>query len=171
MSILLKRTKKMARRRIRLLRGKNEVTPKFKVGDVIRRKPLESYNYEQPVMKIVAIKKNLYVFEKKPLALEIAFQDEWELYDTFWRKLWRGIKNFFCWPLRYRKRRFPVIKHVGQQKEHKGLTLFMYNKVTGEICQAPVINHSVIMEKDCIYRQALNEKNFIKKLKKEGWIE
>ena len=37
---------------------------KFKVGDVIRRKPMAAYNYEQPVMKIVAIKDNLYVLRK-----------------------------------------------------------------------------------------------------------
>lgn len=169
----LKRRQTMAKRRIRLLRGKNEVAPKFKVGDVIRRKPLESYNYEQPVMKIAAIKKNLYIFEKKGMALEIWAQDEWELYDTFWRKLWRTIKEAFKWVLRiHQPKKLPLdMKLVGQQKERKGLTLFMYNKTTGEICQAPVINHSVIMEKDCIYRQALNEENFIKKLKKEGWIE
>ena len=44
----------------------------------------------------------------------------------------------------------------------------MYNKQTGEIKQAPVLNGAVITEENCIYRQALNKKNFIKKLKKEG---
>ena len=60
------------------------------------------------------------------------------------------------------------LKHVGRQVKKPGHTLYMYNKQTGEIKQAPVLNGAVITEVNCIYRQALNEKNFIKKLKKEG---
>ena len=57
------------------------------------------YNYEQPVMKIVAIKDNLYIFEKEPLALEIVAQDEWERYDTRRKRMWESVKGFL-------KRRF-----------------------------------------------------------------
>ena len=163
----------------RLLRTKDHWKPKFKVGDVIRRKPLESYNYEQPVQRIVAIRENLYVFAEKPLALEIWAQDEWELYDTWWRRLWRGVKNFLSRIFFYHqpKKRFylsseglkPIrMKHVGQQKKRPGHTLFQYNKESGEIRQAPVVNGSVITEPNCIYRQALNQKNFEKKLRREG---
>lgn len=153
----------------RILRDKNHWKPKYKVGDVIRRKPLASYNYEQPVHKIVAIRKNLYVFEKKPLALEIWAQDEWELYDTMWRKLWRGIKNILSKIFFYHqpKKSASNLKHVGRQKKKPGMTLFKYNKETGEITTAPMTDNFVILEENCYYRQALNKENFIKRLKKE----
>lgn len=159
--------------RARLLRTKDHWKPKFKVGDVIRRKPLESYNYEQPIHKIVAIRKNLYVFEEKPLALEIWAQDEWEVYDTRWKRFWGAVKDFFKRLFRYHvPQKMPLnLKHVGRQTKRPGHTLFKYNKVTGEIKEAPVLNGSVITEPDCIYRQALNKKNFIKRLKREGIYE
>lgn len=158
--------------RARVLRTKDHWKPKFKVGDVIRRKPMESYNYEQPIMKIVAIRDNLYVFAEKPLALEIWAQDEWELYDTLWRRLWRGVKNAVSRIFRYHQPvKMPMnLKHVGRQNKKPGLTLFLYNKETGEIRKAPVINGAVITEPNCIYRQALNKKNFEKRLKREGII-
>ena len=139
---------------------------------MIRRKPLESYNYEQPVQRIVAIRENLYVFAEKPLALEIWAQDEWELYDTLWRKLWRGVKNVLSKIFWYHQpKKMPMnLKHVGQQTKRPGHTLFKYNKETGEIRQAPVLNGAVITEPNCIYRQALNKKNFVKRLRREGVI-
>lgn len=157
--------------RARLLRTKDHWKPKFKVGDVIRRKPLASYNYEQPIQEIVAIRDGVYVFKEKPLALEIWAQDEWELYDTFWRKLWRGIKSFFSWVFRYHQpKKLPLnLKHIGRQKKTPGHTLFEYNKETGDI-KAIETNGTVIIEPNCIYRQALNKKNFIKRLKREGVI-
>ena len=115
-------------RRVRLLRTKDHWKPKFKVGDVIRRKPLESYNYEQPVQRIVAIRENLYVFAEKPLALEIWAQDEWELYDTWWRKLWRNVKNVLSKIFRYHQPIPTTLKHVGSQKRKPGHTLYLYNK-------------------------------------------
>lgn len=160
--------------RARLLRTKDHWKPIFKVGDVIRRKPLEIYNYEQPIQEIVAInlRDGVYVFKEKPLALEIWAQDEWELYDTFWRKLWRDVKNVLSKIFFYHqpKKRPMDLKYIGRQVKTPGHTLFKYNKVTGEICKAPVLNDAVITEPDCIYRQALNKKNFIKRLKREGII-
>lgn len=64
-------------------------------------------------------------------------------------------------------------------------TLFSYNLVTKEIKVAELekpdtINFKdlekigttkIIIEKDCVYRQALNKKNFIKILKREGIID
>lgn len=154
----------------RVLRTKNHWKPKFKVGDVIRRKPLASYNYEQPVQKIAGIRENLYIFEERPLALEIWDQDEWELYDTWYRKLWRGVKNILSRIVRYHQpKKNPMnLRHVGRQKRKPGHTLYMYNIGTGEIKKAPVLDGAVVTEPDCVYRQALNEKNFIKKLKREG---
>ena len=158
--------------RARLLRTKDHWKPKFHVGDVIRRKPLATYNYEQPIQEIVAIRDGVYVFKEKPLALEIWAQDEWELYDTFWRKLWRTVKNILSKMFFYHQpKKLPLnLKHVGQQVKTPGHTLYKYNKVTGEISKAPVLNDAVITEPDCIYRQALNKKNFIKRLKREGII-
>ena len=74
------------------------------------------------------------------------------------------------------------IRYIGSKRLIKGLTLFSYNRVTGEIKKAPmkstavltesglVLKNEVITEKDCFYDQALNEKNFIKHLKKYGVI-
>ena len=75
--------------KVRLLRPNLHLKSKFKVGDVIRR---------------------------KPLALEIRAQDEWELYDTWWRKLWRGVKNVLSKIFFYHQpRKNPMrLKHVGQ---------------------------------------------------------
>ena len=157
--------------RARLLRTKDHWKPKFHVGDVIRRKPLASYNYEQPIQEIVAIRDGVYVFKEKPLALEIWAQDEWELYDTFWRKLWRTVKNILSKIFFYHQpKKLPLnLKHVGQQVKTPGHTLFEYNKETGEIKDMKT-NRIVIIETNCIYRQALNKKNFIKRLKREGII-
>lgn len=159
-------------RKITVLKDKYHDKPKFKVGDVIRRKPLAEYNYEQPVMKIAAISESFYVFEKKPYALEIWAQGEWELYNTWYRKLWRSLKNMLSRIFMYHqpKKRPLNMKHVGRQVKRPGLTLFMYNKVTGAIAPAPVADGKVIMEKDCIYLQALNAKNFKKKLRRKGII-
>ena len=71
---------------------------------------------------------------------------------------------------------------VGEQKRVKGHTLFCFNEVTREIKIAPmkqdivlgldgvaIYKNSVTVEKDCIYVQALNEKNARKKLIKMGY--
>lgn len=73
-------------------------------------------------------------------------------------------------------------KLIGRQRKIPGHTLFCYNLKTKEIKVAPVefskdvdfttreaINKpKVVVEPYCIYRQALNKKNFIKRLKREG---
>ena len=62
--------------------------------------------------------------------------------------------------------------------------MFSFNLRTGDIKEAPIeqckdvdfitqkplCNGRITIEKDCIYRQALNKKNFIKRLKREGII-
>lgn len=75
-------------------------------------------------------------------------------------------------------------KLIGQQRKVPGHTMFSINMKTGEIKKAP-INHTkdidfmtrrplrsdhLVIEPDCIYRQALNKKNFIKRLIREGVI-
>lgn len=80
-----------------------------------------------------------------------------------------------------------------QQKQHElvlirrerripGHTMFSYNIETGEIKIAPlqysrdvhllsgepVEKPKLVIERNCVYRQALNKKNFIKILKREG---
>ena len=72
---------------------------------------------------------------------------------------------------------------IGRMKKVPGHTMFSYNTVTREIKVAPVkreamvdyrtrtpkYKESIIVEKDCIYHQALNKKNFIKVLKRYGY--
>ena len=72
---------------------------------------------------------------------------------------------------------------IGSMKKVPGHTMFSYNTVTKEIKVAPVkreamidyrtrtprYKESIIIEKNCVYFQALNKKNFIKKLKRYGY--
>lgn len=72
---------------------------------------------------------------------------------------------------------------IGQEKRIKGHTLFCFNVATKKIKVAPIkqdimmgldgvviYKNSVTIEKDCIYVQALNEKNARKKLIKMGFV-
>ena len=77
-------------------------------------------------------------------------------------------------------------KFIGSQKKVPGHTLFSINVKTGEIKPAAItIEKAVynifdrtvipgkvktVIEKDCIYRQALNKKSLIKRLIREGVI-
>lgn len=76
------------------------------------------------------------------------------------------------------------LKLVERQRKVPGHTLFCINLRTGEIRKAPV-DHSkvydvrtngpltsdrIVVEPDCLYRQALNKKNFVKRLVREGVI-
>lgn len=71
---------------------------------------------------------------------------------------------------------------VGEERRIKGHTLFCFNEVTKEIKVAPmnqecmlgldgsvIYKNNVTVEKDCVYIQALNKKNAIKKLNKMGY--
>lgn len=71
---------------------------------------------------------------------------------------------------------------IGQTKKVKGHTLFSFNTITKQIKVAPMVRKvyfgfngnmihktEVMVEKDCIYLQALNEKNAKKKLLKMGY--
>ena len=73
-------------------------------------------------------------------------------------------------------------KLIGRQRKVPGHTMFSLNIKTGEIKVAPVERSEVcdfstrepiykariVIEPDCLYRQALNRKNFIKRLVREG---
>jgi hypothetical protein len=72
-------------------------------------------------------------------------------------------------------------KLIGRQRKRAGHTLFSFNYKTGEVKKAPVqyevqvglnghpIRKSkLVVEPYCIYRQALNIKNFAKILVREG---
>lgn len=71
---------------------------------------------------------------------------------------------------------------IGQERRIKGHTLFCFNEVTKKIKVAPmkqeallgmdgsvIYKNNVTVEKDCVYVQALNEKNARKKLIKMGY--
>lgn len=75
------------------------------------------------------------------------------------------------------------LKHIGSLKKVPGHTLFSFNYDTGEIKRAefernvtlniygqPIYEERVLVEKSCYYEQALNEKNFIKRLKRRGYV-
>lgn len=72
---------------------------------------------------------------------------------------------------------------IGQERRIKGHTLFCFNVATKKIKVAPIkqdimmgldgvviYKNSVTIEKDCIYVQALNEKNARKRLVKMGFV-
>lgn len=72
---------------------------------------------------------------------------------------------------------------IGSQRKVKGHTLYAFNTVTKEIKVAPVerkiffgfngnmtYKNELTVEKDCIYLQALNEKNARKRLIRMGYI-
>lgn len=76
------------------------------------------------------------------------------------------------------------IKLIGRQRKVRGLTLFEYNEKTKELSKAQYkkqdfsleslsldpsqlkISSKVVVNENCIYFQALNRKNAIKKLRK-----
>ena len=74
------------------------------------------------------------------------------------------------------------LKFIGRQRVVPGHTMFSYNIDTGEIKVAPmkyevsidmwtrqpIRTKKIVIERSCIYRQALNKKNFIKRLLREG---
>lgn len=75
-------------------------------------------------------------------------------------------------------------KLIGSMKKVPGHTSFSFNVQTGEIKPVklvreasigldgkPVFKEKITVEKDCYYEQALNRKNFIKRLKRRGLIE
>lgn len=72
---------------------------------------------------------------------------------------------------------------IGSQRKIKGHTLYAFNTVTKEIKVAPVerkmffgfngnmtYKNELTVEKNCIYLQALNEKNARKRLIRMGYI-
>lgn len=73
---------------------------------------------------------------------------------------------------------------IGSTRRIPGLTMFSFNTETKEIKVAPIkrdviydyrtrtalYKQSIVIEKNCIYLQALNKKNFIKKLKRYGYV-
>lgn len=74
-------------------------------------------------------------------------------------------------------------KLIGSQRKVAGHTLFSFNLITKEIkiaklekCDTihfftllPLVNDKIKIEKNCVYRQALNKKNFKKVLFREGF--
>lgn len=74
-------------------------------------------------------------------------------------------------------------KHIGSMRPVPGHTLFSFNRKTGEIKVAewtgeaivgmngkPLVRKKVQIEQYCFYDQALNRKNFIKRLKRYGFL-
>lgn len=60
-------------------------------------------------------------------------------------------------------------QHVARIRRKPGLSIFCINTRTGKITNLGSPKR-IDVDKDCIYRQALNEKNVIRKLKNQGII-
>ena len=86
--------------------------------------------------------------------------------------------------VKVQERKQHEFKLIGHQRKVPGHTLFCVNLKTGEIKAAPVERSTavdfktmeptyrdrIVVEPNCLYRQALNKRNFIKKLKRERII-
>lgn len=75
-------------------------------------------------------------------------------------------------------------KKIGSMKVVPGHIMFCYNTVTNQISRAkymtecsmdfrgnPVYKKKLVVDPNCFYEQALNKKNFIKRLKRYGYVE
>ena len=63
-----------------------------------------------------------------------------------------------------------VHKLVAKKRRVPGLRLFKLDTKTGMVTDLGLDRCLVDIEPDCIYRQALNRKNFVKNLLREGII-
>jgi len=85
--------------------------------------------------------------------------------------------------IEYLQKQQTEYKLLGKQRRIPGHTLFSFNMKTGEIKKAAVkpvvtiISDNVVAHKTeiaiepfCYYEQALNEKSFVKRLKRNGLI-
>ena len=86
--------------------------------------------------------------------------------------------------IEYLQKQQTEYKLINKIKRNPGHILFSFNRKTGEIKRAsiihkvaiglnglPVTKTETVIEPDYYYEQALNEKNFRKRLKRLGWIE
>ena len=85
--------------------------------------------------------------------------------------------------IEYLQKKQNEYKHIGRMNKVPGHTLFSFNRNTKEIKPAtfereisigmyghPIYKTRCVIEPDCFYEQALNKKNFIKRLKRYGYL-
>lgn len=85
--------------------------------------------------------------------------------------------------IEYLQKQQTEYKLVNRIKKNPGHILFSFNRKTGEIKRASIIHNvsiglnglpitraETVIEPNCYYEQALNEKNFRKKLKRIGLL-
>lgn len=85
--------------------------------------------------------------------------------------------------IEYLQKKQHEYKHIGWMKKVPGHTLFSFNRNTKEIKPAaferevsvgmdrqPIYKTRCVIEPYCFYEQALNKKNFIKRLKRYGLL-
>lgn len=85
--------------------------------------------------------------------------------------------------IEYLQKQQTEYKLVNKIKKNQGHILFSFNRKTGEIKKAsiihkvsiglnglPITKSETVIEPDCYYDQALNEKNFRKRLKRIGLL-
>ena len=86
--------------------------------------------------------------------------------------------------IEYLQKQQTEYKLINRIKKNPGHILFSFNRKTGEIKRAsiihkvaigfnglPVTKAETVIEPDCYYDQALNEKNFRKRLKRIGLLD
>ena len=86
--------------------------------------------------------------------------------------------------MEYLQKQQHEFKHVGRMRKVPGHTLFSFNRETKEVKPAQFERKisigmdgkvkeetRCVIEPNCFYEQALNKKNFIKRLKKYGLLE
>lgn len=85
--------------------------------------------------------------------------------------------------IEYLQKKQHEYKHIGRMNKVPGHTLFSFNQKTKEIKTAtferevsigmygqPIYKTRCVIEPNCFYEQALNKKNFIKRLKRYGYL-
>lgn len=86
--------------------------------------------------------------------------------------------------LEYLQKQQREFKHVGKLRKVPGHTLFSFNRKTKEVKPAQferkvaigldreiITSTDCVIEPDCFYEQALNKQNFIKRLKRHGFLD
>lgn len=85
--------------------------------------------------------------------------------------------------IEYLQKQQTEYRHIGKMRKVAGHTLFSFNRETKEVKPAaferkvaigldgnPVYKTQCVIEPNCFYEQALNKKNFIKRLKRYGLL-
>lgn len=121
---------------------------------------------------------DLYLYKKQP----VKYSDSWQLCSDNPHDFYKLDSSLFP-EVKWEDEEPTEVELVKKIKREPGHILFSFNRKTGEIKRAsiihkvaiglnglPVTKTETVIEPDCYYDQALNEKNFRKKLKRIGLL-